>query len=417
MPRPTFILFAGDANWRVGAISGAAARITEIALPPSATADQIAAQCAQSLKQLGHGASPITLAIPSNWCLCASIRTDDLPKADYKSLLYRLEEKLPWPAEAITADFIRHEKSAMGVCIKTDRLRPLIDALESHGIPIQIITPAALIAAAVQAVSDNSLLFLRSADRVDLLVMQDGKPAAWSIAMTDESDVELQRSVLFLDLPPNTPQINVNEPNALALATAQSPAQTGREPWINLRRNDLAAPDTLRLHRRAFNALLTSAALLLITLTGVFLFRSHQYQQQAVQSSDQLSRAFSTHFSSWEIPANIKAVIESEHRRLVTSPSADLPPEATSSALPTLYSLLAHLPPETSINVQRLTANSDSLDLEAQLRSYEDADLIATAARKAGLEVPLPQVRKEANNLWSLTLHATRSKPIADATK
>ncbi len=417
MSRPTFILFAGDANWLAGAIIGGAPRISEIALPASATPDQIAVQCAQSLKQLGHGASPITLAIPSNWCVCASVRTEDLPKADYKSLVYRLEEKLPWPAEAVTADFIRRENNALGVCIKTDRLRPLIDALESHGIPVQIITPAALLAAAGQAISDTSLLMLRSAHQVDMLVMQDGKPTAWSIATTDELDIELQRNFLSLDLPPDTPQIKVSEPDALALATAQSLTQSGREPWINLRRNDLAAPDKLRLHRRAFNALLSSAAILLITLTGVFHFRSHQYRQQAIQSSDQLSGAFSRHFPAWEVPANIKAVIESEHRRLISSPSADLPAEATSSALPTLYSLLAHLPPDTSINVQRLTANSDSLDLEAQLRSYEDADLIAAAARKAGLEVPPPQVRKEANNLWSLTLHATRSKPIADAGK
>src|SRR5205814_7079477 len=137
-----------------------------------ATPDQIAAAAADSLKQLGHGASPVTLAIPSNWCLCATIRTDDLLKSDYKSLLYRLEEKLPWPAESITADFIRHNDSALGICIKTEKVRPLIDALESHGIPIQIITPTALLAAG----QTQGLVIIESGDHVDLLVMKDGKP-------------------------------------------------------------------------------------------------------------------------------------------------------------------------------------------------------------------------------------------------
>src|SRR5438874_625595 len=131
MAKKNFILFASDTAWQAGVSDS----LVQIPLPASATPDQIASAAAQSLKQLGHGASPVTLAIPSNWCLCASIRTDDLPKADYKSLLYRLEEKLPWPAESISADFIRHDNSALGVCIKTEKIRPLIDALESQGIP------------------------------------------------------------------------------------------------------------------------------------------------------------------------------------------------------------------------------------------------------------------------------------------
>jgi type II secretory pathway component PulL len=406
MSKNTFILFASDTGWQ----AGAGESLIDIAVPHGATPDQIASASAQSLKQLGHGASSVILAIPSNWCLCATIRTDDLPKADYKSLLYRLEEKLPWPAESITADFIRHENSTLGICSKTSQIRPLIDALESHGIPIQSITPAALLAAANQS-SHSAMLRIESSDHVDLLVMQHGQPIAWASASKDESDIDLQLNLLSLDLPEDLPQVKLENPQSLALRNAQ------QAPLINLRQHDLAAADKLRLHRRALNVLLASAAILLITLTGLFVFRSHQYQQQARQSSDQLSRAFTSHFPAWEVPGNIKAVIESEHRRLITSPSADLPPQATASAVPVLYSLLANLPPDTTMNVQHLTANADSLDLEAQLKSYEEADLIAAAARKAGLEVPPPQVRKDNNNLWSLSLHATKTKPLADAAK
>ena len=236
-------------------------------------------------------------------------------------------------------------------------------------------------------------------------MVQDGKPTAWSVATTDESDIDLHLNLLSVDLP----RVEIKDVENLALRAAHE------IPLTNLRQHDLAAADKLRLHRRALNTLLASAAILLITLTGLFLFRSHQYQLQAQRSSDDLSRAFATHFPAWEIPSNIKAVIESEHRRLVSSPSTDLPSQATASAIPTLYSLLSNLPPDTAINVQHLTANADSLDIEAQLRSYEDADLIAAAARKTGLDVPPPQVRKESNNLWSLSLHATKAKPLADA--
>src|SRR5437868_4470898 len=143
MSKKNFILFASDTGWHAGAGDS----LIEIPMAAGATPDQIASASADALKKLGHGASPVTLAIPSNWCLAASIATDGLPRSDYKSLLYRLEEKLPWPAESITADFIRHANSALGICIKTEKVRPLIDALESDGIPIQTITPTALLAA------------------------------------------------------------------------------------------------------------------------------------------------------------------------------------------------------------------------------------------------------------------------------
>src|SRR5689334_16163709 len=109
MAKRTFILFASDTGWQAGAGDS----LVQVPMTAGATPDQIATAAADSPKQLGHGASPIILAIPSNWCLCASIHTDDLPKADYRSLLYRLEEKLPWPAESITADFIRQENTAL----------------------------------------------------------------------------------------------------------------------------------------------------------------------------------------------------------------------------------------------------------------------------------------------------------------
>src|ERR1051325_6790321 len=113
MAKKNFILFASDSGWHAGARDS----LIEIPLAGGAKPDQNASAAADALKRLGYGASPVMLAIPSNWCLAASIATDDLPKFDYKSLLYRLEEKLPWPAESITADFIRHENSALGICI------------------------------------------------------------------------------------------------------------------------------------------------------------------------------------------------------------------------------------------------------------------------------------------------------------
>jgi hypothetical protein len=415
MAKTTYILFASDTKWRIVATYGRGADLS------ATTPRQLAHDAATALKKLGHGASPIILAVPSSWCLAASIRTDDLPKPNAKSLLYLLEEKIPWPAELIVADFIRHDqtKTALGVCIKTDRIRPFIEALEAEGIPVQTVTPAAILAAQ-NAVEDSQLQLLRldSPTGTDLFIIDNGAPKAWASASTDPADVALQTSLLSLDLPETIATIahSSEDFEPLVLRSAHSLMHAGRTPWIDLRRGDLAASDSLRLHRRPLNALLAAATILLFTTAAFFLWRAHQFDKQAQSAAQQLTDTFSAHYPAWDPPPNVKAVIESEHRRLVSAPASDLPAHATDSALTTLYAILANLPDNSSFNLQRLTANPDSLDIEAQLTSYEDADAIAAAARKAGLNVPPPQVRKEPSGLWSLTLHATRAKPVADAT-
>ena len=228
------------ARWRFDA-SGP--RITEIPGTTSATAPQIATQCAEALKKSGHGASPILLAIPSSWCLAGSIRTDDLPRSDAKSLIYRLEEKLPWPAESIVADFIRHEQSALGVCIRIDCVRAMIDALEAEGIAVQIITPTAFLAADAQSNSESSLVQLNGINQVDLIATENGQPIFWAVSTTDPADLKLQTNLLLLDLPKNFPQTTISTEDyyTSAALTAHLIMQGRRSPLIGFRRGELAA--------------------------------------------------------------------------------------------------------------------------------------------------------------------------------
>jgi type II secretory pathway component PulL len=404
MARKTFILFAGDASWKAAA-SGA--RAIEF---KASTVEQIATEAATALEQLGYGAGPVILAIPSSWCLAATIKTDDLAKGDAKALTYRLEEKIPWAAESVVADFVRHEGMALGVCVKIERVRGLIEALEKEGIAIQTVTPAALLAAqGVEAPA--GVLILKSHEQTDLFLIPDGRPSAWALA-DDEEDVATQLKLLTMEGEAQLEHVVREDVEELAMRGAEA-ISGGRQAWIDLRRGELAAPDTLRLHRRGINALLAGAAVFLVAVCGVFFWRAHQYQQRTEASRRQMGEAFVAQYPAWDVPGNVKAVIESEHRRLVGAPSAGLPAEMNQSALETMYAVLKQLPADSGLNIQRLTCNADSVDIEGQLRSYEEADVIAGAARKAGLQVPPPQVRKEGSGLWTITLHATRDKPVA----
>src|SRR5438552_11652074 len=123
--------------------------------------------------------------------------------------------------------------------------------------------------------------------------MQNGRPISWALSTTDPADLNLQTKLLLLDLPENIPQTCIPAENyyALAARTAHSIMQSGRAPLIDFRRGELAAPDKLRLHRRPLNALLAAAAVLLIALAGVFLWRAHEYRDRARSSEQQLADA------------------------------------------------------------------------------------------------------------------------------
>ena len=136
-------------------------KFTDLPIPAHASPDQIASVVASALSTAGHAGETILLAIPSSWCLAASIAIGDLPRHDRQAMLYRLEEKLPLAAEGIVADFIRHQGNAMGVCAKISVLAPLIEAAGNEQIPVQSVTPAALLAAqALESPNDSPRVLL-----------------------------------------------------------------------------------------------------------------------------------------------------------------------------------------------------------------------------------------------------------------
>jgi hypothetical protein len=65
-----------------------------------------------------------------------------------------------------------------------------------------------------------------------------------------------------------------------------------------------------------------------------------------------------------------------------------------------------------------MTFEDVGFQMEGRLRSYEDVDSLAAAARKAGLAVDAPQARRDADGSWTFTLHGSRAAgPSADISK
>lgn len=443
-----FILFAAESAWKLCRCGPGTSAWVDVPLEPGSTAAERAERVSLALRPMGYEGQGTLLAVPSSWCFAASIATEDLPKNDRKALLYRLEEKLPLAAEGLVADFIRPEAAgaeALGVAAVAGRLRELVDALESVGVAVQSISPAALLTAReIARAADREPAVLLCGEEIEgephvsLLLLAGGLPAAWALLPAEAGAIKLQLELATLDCEA-APDVlacglgaelaaSVAAQTGLRIGTQEgSPVSlaeragldilAGRErPWVELRRGPLAIADPLRLHRKPLDALLSAAAVLLLVVAGVLVFRGARYGRMAESSDRQMADAFRQQFAGWAVPGNVRAVVESEHRKGAARTGGSLPPEAARSALVTLRDVLAGLPADGHFTIDRATFEDDGFQMEGRLRSYEDVDAIAAAARHAGLTVDQPQARKDAQGAWSFVIRGVRPGPARTAT-
>ncbi|HZK82384.1 MAG TPA: hypothetical protein VFC46_14985 [Humisphaera sp.] len=454
----SFILFPGAAMWRVGAVCNGQVAVMQAPLAEGARPAQIAASVSAALHDAGYSGEGTILAIPSSWCFAASIAVGDLPKNDRQAMLYRLEEKLPLAAEAVIADFIHHGgahaatsvETALGVCVQIDAVRPLVEALEAAGVAVASISPAALLAVQDIIESDKPAeapslhLMLLGCDagrsQVDLLVIDRSAPVSWSIVSSNISDLKFQIDMALMeaDEPPRIDACDIDatlvaslsrtigQPIAIRAggvleAAGQFAGEIGsgrRRPWVEFRRGAMAIADPLLVYRKPLNFLLASAVALLVAISIAMFIRIARYERAAQLSEQKMVQAFSTQFPGWPVPANVKAVVESEYSKSAVRGGASLPIESGRSALQTLDDVIGKLPADARFTINQMTLEDSTFEIQGRVRSYEDVDAIAAAARKAGMDVPPPQARKDGDGFWSFTLRGARSaRPPAEVAK
>src|SRR5690242_9373224 len=123
-----FALFPTDQGWHVARAKADSLNFVDLVVEQRASPEMRANVVADYLRQQGYAGESVMLVVPSAWCLSAQVRTDSLPRHKrHESLVYRLEEKLPLPAEGFVADFITHIQGATGVCLRRELAEPLIE--------------------------------------------------------------------------------------------------------------------------------------------------------------------------------------------------------------------------------------------------------------------------------------------------
>jgi type II secretory pathway component PulL len=410
MSADAFIIFPQSGAWRIGAMRGGEPQLRDV----PAGAD-IAQNVAAALRELGYASQGAILALPTAWCIVATITAGDLPRHDRKAMLYRLEEKLPIPAEEFVADFAHSADRALGVAVRIAQVKPLIDDLENAGVEVQSIVPAALLAAI-----EPSRPRAETADQPRIFIFPDDE-SAHLITLRDRN---LHRNLLALSLWPSEmlplglsveaialgaapqemrPAESLHE---AALRGASEIAQGRQSAWIELRRDALAAHDRLRRHRRALDALLAAAALLLLAVAGASLLRAARYQRSTAQGADQLVADFKRVFPGWETPASVKSVVQSERRKLASGPGATSSKSPVNrSALRTMQTVLASIPSEPRFSFERMVFADEQFTLEGRMTSLDGLSQFKLAAARQGWDASQSQAHRDGDGFWSFTIH------------
>ncbi len=425
--RGPYVLFAGDEAWQVRSPAG----VDDLRLEPKASAGAIASQVAEALRGRGYQGQGVLLALPSAWCLSAVLAVGDLPRQDRAAMAFRLEEKLPLAAENFTADFVLTADGdrALGVCASNEPLVSLVQALESAGVAVQSVTPAAVLAlqSAIEDEEGDALVVWGEGDGVNVFSVDGGRPVAWALVPAEAHAVGLQMDVAAMEL--SGPRLlaydvaaelaeQLGGPVDVVGRTAIDDVVASRAgdvltgalvPWVEFRRGALAIDDPLRVVRRPLNAALAAAAVLCVVLAGVFLFRGWRYDGLARRYEAELAEEFRREFPGWAVPANVRRVVESERTKVVGAGTSAVPAEARESALKVLHDVLAALPADTGMSIEQLAVNDTSLQIDGRSRSSADADVLAAAARAAGMDVSPPQTQRLPDGGWSFVVRGSKA--------
>jgi hypothetical protein len=377
---------------------------------------------------------PITLAVPSQWCLCAMIDAKNLPRVRRPAMLFRLEEKLPLAAEEIVGDFIEHGEAALGVAGQLRPLQPLVSAVDDAGFTIETIAPAALLAGQRYLEHGNlpacdGLLF-ELHGQFELLQLADGIVTGWE-TLADAEDVAIELGVRGMNRAvrvacgasvemraiPNVEIIPVELPPAEPAAFEMAQAlRRGASPLVELRRDPLGAADALRGARSAIRAAMLAAIFLVVAVFGAVLWRASEYQRLTVQYEHEQQELFQKTFPGKTLNDELSVATQllREERRLralAGGDGADVP--ARVSSLAVLQRVLTALPADGRCQVSELRLNEDKVWIEAVVPSHADATSVATSlAADKGFAVEAPRTEQLPGGAnVAMTLTATAVSP------
>lgn len=412
----------------------------------------------EAVKRRGFRQS-LVLAVPGGWCLSATIPTAGLARHDHKAMLYRLEERLPLPAESLAADFVLSPSGAhaLGIAVQVDAVRPIVEALEQAGIVVGIVTPLPLLVAAgvpVSADVSGTRIVTYTVERsssADLVALQGRTPVAWVRSPATATGAEQRIGWLETSL---VAPLTIER---LGPALRPGPKRTG-DRWdhakthaitdaaaasnaldtaarsgtlVDLRRDGLAPSDRWRPLAGSLRAVAAASILLLLSVTAIALLRGERYASAAAEANESALSAVRTAYGpSAGTDEQIRTRLAQERRSWANQQAsggrtfdASRPPArgaggigpalAGASALRTLRDVVKLIPDGVDVRIESTMFSDTTFELTGRGRSYEEIDRFTAALRAGHPDVSLSQARRSPDGHWNFTLRGTAATATA----
>jgi type II secretory pathway component PulL len=406
------------AGWQATALASRAAETWNEGTPA-----EFAERLAAFVAKHGVATNRILLGVRSQAVLVAGFQAPPADQRDRRTLGYQLESRLPLAAEEMAADFLREGDHVLGVCIETKTWLPRIVALESRGLRVQSISPAALLA--LQSLLNEGdwnradVVLWQDGSAVELWRMANGRIMGWQHLEADPAIVdrhlavesltagaplrvaiingaELRVGLRSLERPEFVLTTRDTKPLAEhAIAQADAVLRGAETPWIELRRDELAAGDPYRAVRGSLHLLAAAAAIFLITLAAAFFVKDWQYRAELARLTDEQAQYFRSAFPNTRIPGAVVARMRSEHAKLKGSRNAAADIKVPLPAMRVLVELLNALPSHEAFAVRELRIEDGQIDLDLRLRQHASVNNIVAGLESRGFAVNAPATARQ----------------------
>lgn len=414
-----WLLFGHGDVWQIAKVDRQTSSIATTEAVVGGEPDEVARAIAEALAGNGYQGESVVLGLDSASCLAVDFAADDARRTDgRKTLLYDLEQWLPLAAEELAADFVLHRNHVLGIAVETVPVARMVESLEARGVPVQTISPLALLTlqtliASIAGGAPDVVLWTLG-NRIELFHLVDGRPGRWCSIPAEPAAV--RQALQMFGLGQAAPlQVVAWQPDEALTATlsgiaeiewrgqsrigdsdaVEAALETARgilagqwSPWIELRRDGLASSDPYRLVRGLLRMVGTTAAMLLLTLVGVFWYRGLQYERLAEDCQREQALIFQRVLPGQRVPAGIRKRLESECAKIagLRGEAADLPESA--SARTPFHRLLAGLPASLPVRLLEIRVDRDRIDsLQGEVRSFGDHQQLTESLRAQGFEI------------------------------
>jgi|GEM_PF-3019693 len=430
-----FLMLADD-GWSVAAATalGEFERLGDRDLPPAELTALVL-----EFARMGNLPRRVVIGLSSRDVLCAEFSLEETGDSRQRhNLIYRLEEKLPLAAEEFSADFLGQDQlHFLGIATEIAPLRPYVDALEQSAIIVESITPTVLVGLQGFLGSKKVVEFYfcsllwQHGNGLEYLFGTANFPFRWRQIQVDET--ALRRELLWdysnTSAPKEVAAINFDESLYSALENIEKikvrklladPLEiyarrlAGRilarreTPWIELRRDALAAADPWRSSRPAMTRLMAAAMAFLLCVNAALWWRTHRLNTAAESLREQQTALYQELFPGTKTPAGIRARLQSEARRLAGSTAALTARESEpQTVLPLAHAALSALRTDQNALLDDLRIGEGELTLIWRTTQNEAVTAVIEELERQCLKIEDRNTsHEEQESFWTTELRA-----------